>query len=229
MERKVPLIEGEYFHIYNRGVDKRKIFMDTHDYHRFMMLIYLCNSSEPVDLQKLFREGRTFTEIFSVPREKLLVDIGAWVLMPNHFHMVLKGKQKNGITLFLRKLCTGYSTYINLKYERSGSLFQGKFKSKHASDDRFLKYLFSYVHLNPIKLISGESNWKEVGLKNKVFAEKFINNYEYSSLPDYRGQDRIYNTIINKDLFLDIHDDFNEMIKNMEDWLQESDNKKIFS
>lgn len=220
MERKIPLIEGEYFHVYNRGVDKRKIFLDSHDYNRFLMLMYLCNSTKPVDMQALFNGGRTFINMFNVERENIFVDIGVWVLMPNHFHIVLRAKRKNGITEFMRKLCTGYSSYFNRKHERSGALFQGKFKSEHVENDQYLNYLFSYVHLNPVKLISGESMWKEDGLKNKNNAKDFITQYKYSSLPDYLGERRIYNTIVNKTLFSDINADFDVMTNVLFDWLK---------
>ena len=219
MQRKTPLVEGEFFHIYNRGVEKRILFLDVHDYHRFMMLLYLCNSNQPVNIENHFRKGRTFTDIFSVDRDTLLVDISAWCLMPNHFHFVLCARQENGITSFLRKLCTGYSTYFNQKYKRSGALFQGKFKSEHLEYDEYLKYLFSYVHLNPVKLIPGEKNWKDIGIQNKGSVKKYIENYEYSSFPDYNGIHRIYNSIITKNTVLDIHTDFNEMIQNMFVWL----------
>ena len=223
MLRKVPLIEGEHFHIYNRGVDKRIIFTDVHDYHRFIMLLYLCNSSKPVDIQALFREGLSFTELFSVHRDSLLVDIGAWVLMPNHFHLVLKSRVENGIPIFMKKVCTGYSSYFNKKHPRSGALFQGPYKAEHASDDSYLKYLFSYLHLNPLKLIPGEAMWKENGLKNKNNAINFINRYEYSSFPDYIEVGRKYECIINKKLFADVSIDFNEMIESMFDWLDSKD------
>ncbi len=85
MNRKTPLIEGEYFHVYNRGVDKRQIFLDDHDYKRFLMLLYLCNSTESVDIQALFNGGRTFVDMFDLMRGSQIVDICAWVLMPNHF------------------------------------------------------------------------------------------------------------------------------------------------
>lgn len=218
MQRKTPLIEGEYFHIYNRGVDKRKIFTDAHDYHRFIMLLYLCNSTKAVDIQSLFREGRTFAEMFGVSRGKQLVDIGAWVLMPNHFHLALCGLQDDGITIFLRKVCTGYSSYFNKKKKRTGSLFEGKFKAQHLSDENYLKYLFSYIHLNPIKLIDGENEWKEIGLKNKEIAENFIKKYEYSSFLDYVTDKRMYKNIINEDFFLDFHTSIEEMTGDMFEW-----------
>lgn len=219
MERKIPLINNEIFHLYNRGVDKRKIFLDVHDYHRFIMLLYLCNSTQPVDIQKIFREGRTFTEVFELERDKKLVDVGCWVLMPNHFHLAVKSIEENGISKFMRKLCTGYSVYFNQKYQRSGSLFQGKFKSEHIDNDVYLKYIFSYIHLNPIKIIPGEENWKEVGLKNKENVKNYIEKYEYSSFQDYIGKGRLYKSIISKDIFSDTNDNFSEMIDEVKDWM----------
>ncbi|MFZ2522662.1 MAG: transposase [Minisyncoccia bacterium] len=218
MERKIPLFEGECFHIYNRGVDKRKIFLDSHDYNRFIILLYLCNSNLPVDLQKIFREGRTFNEIFSIDRGDRLIDIGAWVLMPNHFHLLARQNCSDGLSVFMRKLCTGYSNYFNQKNNRLGALFQGRFKSEHASDDRYLKYLFSYIHLNPVKLIPGEENWKEVGIKNPDNASKFINNYEYSSLHDYRNE-TLFSSLVNKELFSSISDDLRDMVESVNNWL----------
>lgn len=218
MERKVPLINNELFHIYNRGVDKRKTFLDIHDYHRFIMLLYLCNSTQPVDMQKVFREGRTFTDIFSIDRGDKLVDIGCWALMPNHFHLVMRPVREGGVTKYMRKLSTGYSIYFNQKYQRSGSLFQGKFKSEHIDNDVYLKYIFSYVHLNPLKIIPGEEYWKDVGINNMYKADNFINQYEYSSFPDYLKDNRIYRSIINKDIFSESTDDFLTMIDDVKEW-----------
>lgn len=222
MNRKHIFAPNEYYHIYNRGVDKRITFLDAHDYHRFMLLLYFCNTIEPVDMQKVFREGSTFTEfsdIFKFPKGKPLVAIGAWCLMPNHFHLLIKELSKNGIIKFMQKLTTGYSMYFNQKYNRTGSLFQGKFKSEHAKEDRYLKYLFSYIHLNPIKLISGESKWKENGLKDLQKAKKFLGTYEYSSLNNYIKNKHRYENIINKKEFPQYFLDINESIKEITEWL----------
>ena len=91
--------------------------------------------------------------------------------MPNHFHILVKEKIENGISKFMGKLTTGYSMYFNKRYDRTGSLFQGVFKSVHADSDEYLKYLFAYIHLNPIKLINPE--WKENGIKDKNRANAF--------------------------------------------------------
>lgn len=213
---------NEYYHIYNRGVDKRIVFKDVHDYHRFMLLLYFCNSSERVDLQKIFREGSTFTsftEIFDLPKGKPLVAIGAWCLMPNHFHLIMKEISGKGIIKFMQKLTTGYAMYFNKKYERGGSLFQGKFKSEHASEDSYLKYLFSYIHLNPVKLIPGESKWKEVGIKNLDKAKNFLAKYEYSNFNNYANNKYKYEKIIDKKGFPEYFPDIQDLIKEITEWL----------
>ena len=115
MNRPHKFTTGEYYHIYNRGTDKREIFLDNHDYHRFMILLYLCNNSKALDLQKLFREGRSFTELFEMENKNPLVAIGTWVIMPNHFHILIKELTDNGTTTFMRKVMTGYSMYFNKK------------------------------------------------------------------------------------------------------------------
>lgn len=214
-------IDG-YYHLYNRGTDKRPIFLDTHDYHRFMILLYLCNTNEPFDMQKIFRkagEGPSFTEIFTRERGTPIVAIGAWILMPNHFHLLMKEITEGGITAFMRKVNTGYSMYFNKKYSRTGNLFQGKFKSEYIDNDNYLKYLFSYIHLNPVKLIKGENNWKEVGIKDITRVKDFLSKYEYSSLKSYLGTDTVYNKIISKDLFPEYFPDPKSVWDEILEWL----------
>lgn len=99
----------------------------------------------------------------------------------------------------MKKLLTAYSMYFNLKYKRTGVLFQGRFKATHASNDEYLKYLFSYIHLNPIKLI--DPKWKENGITNHTKAEKYLEVYQYSSHLDYIGKNRDEGLILNKNAF----------------------------
>ncbi|MCX6755099.1 MAG: transposase [Candidatus Nomurabacteria bacterium] len=212
----------EFYHLYNRGTEKRAIFLDINDYHRFIILLYLCNSSEPLDMQKVFRnagEGPSFTEIFKLERSNPLVSICAWTLMPNHFHLLIKEKTEGGITLFMRKVNTGYSMYFNKKYGRTGNLFAGKFKSEHVNNDNYLKYLFSYIHLNPIKLIKGEQNWKESGITDLSNAKEFLSNYEYSSLQSYLKDKNIYNKIISKESFPEYFPNTKNIWSELVEWL----------
>ncbi len=89
--------------------------------------------------------------------------------------------------------------YFNKKYERTGGLFEGKFKSQHVGDDRYLKYLFSYIHLNPVKLI--DPAWKESGIKNKNKTLDFLRTYKYASYLDFSGIKRSESKILDTSLF----------------------------
>ena len=180
MSRSVIFAPGEFYHLYNRGTEKREIFLDDSDRKRFMLLLYLCNGSIPVDLKQY---GQTFREVLEVDRGVSLVEIGAYCLMPNHVHLLVRPITDAGISRFMQKLTTAYTMYFNKKYDRSGALFQGKFKATHAADDRYLKYLIAYIHLNPVKLI--DKQWKENGIRNRSQAETFLTRYQYSSFVDY--------------------------------------------
>ena len=211
--RRIPFIIDEYYHVYNRGVDKRVIFSCDRDYNRFMMLLYLCNGVLPVNIRNLSRQGLPLAEIFSTDKGEQLVDIGAYCLMPNHFHLFLHERAENGITMFMEKLSTAYSMYFNKKNERTGSLFEGPFKAKHIDDDPYLNYVFSYIHLNPIKLV--DPNWQETGVSNRVSAEKFMKEYKYSSYRDYFADTRPESAILDKKAFPEHFselNDFNDII-----------------
>lgn len=195
MGRNYSFAPGEYYHLYNRGVEKRNIFTNEEDYERFMSLLYCCNSSEVIHVS----DQKIGDGIFSLPKTETLVDIGAYCLMPNHFHLLVREKKENGISMFMQKVSTGYTMYFNKKYERTGALFAGRFKAVPASNDPYLKYLFSYIHLNPVKLF--EPRWKEEGIKDRKGAELYLKAYSYSSYLDYLGILRSQSLILNKEAF----------------------------
>jgi len=185
MTRTFSFAPDEFYHIYNRGTEKRNIFMSRSDRDRFLALLYLANQSEPVDLKL---QGSTLLEIVEQRSGMPLVEIIAYCLMPNHFHLLIREIEDGGISKFMQKLTTGYTMYFNKKNDRNGSLFQGRFKATHVDNDRYLQYLIAYIHLNPIKLI--ESKWKEVGIADQPRAEKFLESYTHSSYLDYLGKKR---------------------------------------
>lgn len=193
MGRNIVFAPDEFYHLYNRGTEKRNIFSSKIDYERFLSLLYISNGSVPVHLQL---QGRTLNEVRTVERGGPLVDIAVYCLMPNHFHLLVREKSGTGISRFMQKLMTAYTMYFNKSHERTGSLFQGKFKATHAKDDRYLKYLISYIHLNPIKLI--DPKWKENGIKNRTKGEKYLDEYQYSSYLDFQGQKRNADIILSK-------------------------------
>ena len=203
MLRKDPFITSEYYHLYNRGIDKRIIFKLKRDYERFMMLLYLANSKESFRLDEIVnRQHKTFHEILVLDKGEPLVSIGAWCLMTNHFHILVKQEVDGGITKFMRKLGVGYSMFFNIKYQRHGALFGGLFKSKHISEDLHLKHLFGYVHLNPLDIKF--SGWEKlIDKKHPKEWKDFLESYLYSSYQDYILLKRKEENILNKNAFPD--------------------------
>lgn len=197
MSRNFIFSEGEYYHCYSRGVEKRKIFLNKKDHERFLQLLFVCNSSKIIHLSNF--QGQPFNRIFDLDKEETLVEIGAYCLMPNHFHLLIREKNKGGISLFMQKLITAYTMYFNRKNERKGSLFESTYKAKHVTGDRYLKYLFSYIHLNPVKII--QKDWKKKGVKSKKEAVKFLENFAYSSYQDYCELDRVQKGILSIENF----------------------------
>ena len=193
MARTFAFAPGEFYHLYNRGTEKRNIFTSRADRDRFLALLYLANQDEPVDLKL---QGRTLLEIAKKTGAPL-VEIVAYCLMPNHFHLLIRELEEGGISKFMQKIMTGYTMYFNKWHGRSGSLFQGKFKATYVVNDRYLRYLISYIHLNPIKLI--EPKWKEIGITDKTRAEKYLETYTYSSYLDYLDKKRLEKMILSRE------------------------------
>jgi len=199
MANRQPIQVDEWYHCYNRGVDKRKVFLEERDYERLLLLMYLGQRQGPI---QLFNENviRLKTILKEPPKTQRpnIVEIGAYALMPTHFHFVLKEMQEGGIALFMQKVFTGYTMYFNQKNERTGALFAGTFKSKHVLDDRYLKHLVSYVHLNPAELY--EPRWKE-NQANSLSIEKRLREYPYSSLPEFMGDVRPQRLLLGSSVF----------------------------
>lgn len=212
MGRNFVFAENEYYHIYNRGVEKRQIFFDEIDYKRFTSLLLLANSDSPVHLSNY--QGVSLMEI---PKGDSIVEIGAWCLMPNHFHLLVKEKQKGGISLFMKKLLTGYSMYFNTRRQRKGVLFDGTFKAKHLYNDNYLKYQYAYIHLNPISII--DHGWKEKKIHNVGKAKKFLFSYKHSSLQDYLGIKREENNIISIKGFPGYFESFLDFKEMINEWM----------
>jgi len=216
MNRATKFAPKEFYHLYNRGTEKRDIFMSSQDYERFLALMYFCNQSDGSSRI----QGKTLSELIRLKQENnngQLVDISSYCLMPNHFHILAREKQEGGISKFMQKIMTGYTMYFNKKHERTGALFQGKFKATHVNDDRYLSYLISYIHLNPIKLI--EPEWKEIGINNLKQAEKYLDTYRYSSYHDFLGRKRTESAILSKDSLPNYFNSGLDFKKNVVEWL----------
>lgn len=179
MTRRVAFAEDEFYHVYNRGNSRQDIFLNPTDFERFKATLYLANTTKSFNVRDVLS---SVDSVYDIKRPDTLVKIGAYCLMPNYFHLVLSPVVPDGLSKFMLKLGTSYSMYFNTRYERTGSLFEGRFRAKHANTDEYLKYLFSYIHLNPIAhKIEGETVYP----KNTQDSYKKASEYSYSSLRDY--------------------------------------------
>lgn len=212
--RSFKFAPDEFYHVYNRGVDKRNIFNSHKDQILFLERMYLANGSESIDIRDIKKHSKS---VFDWDRGEQQVAIGAFCLMPNHFHILLKPLQENGVSTFMSKLSTSYTMYFNKNNERTGALFQGAFKAEYVESDRYLKYLYSYIHLNPIKLL--QSDWKEKGIQNPETAYEYAASYQYSSLPAYIGTKHISHTIISPEHFPDYFQTSAGHQKELMEWL----------
>ncbi len=213
MSIRIHSIPDEYYHIYNRGVDKRVIFNDVHDYQRFLLLLLLSNDVSPTNISQSIRDY-SIPELILKPRTPI-VKISSFSLLPNHYHLLVSPVIDRGVSLFMQKVATGYTMYFNIKEERTGSLFQGKYKIKHVTDDRYLKYLFEYIHLNPIREEFDTIQPSQV----KTLVSKAESN-PWTSLSVYSGSEsgRLSDAVINKTLFEELFISYQKHLHSLYDW-----------
>jgi putative transposase len=221
MMRKVKLVEGEYYHIFNRGVDKRTIFQNSDDFDRFLLSMLDFNSLEPIgsiyehSFQKKSELGNLVSKSVykSKNKKQPLVELVVYCLNPNHFHFILRQVASQGIEKFMHRLGLGFTKYFNLKYKRSGALFQGTFKAVHIESNEQLIHLSAYVNLN--NRVHGikdfRSSWDEYlgrikpGICQKeIVLGQFKNSETYRKLSegtvrevkDRRESDKLTNLIL---------------------------------
>jgi REP element-mobilizing transposase RayT len=175
--RKTEFANGEYYHIYNRGVDKREVFLRNGDYKRFIVGMNEFNCSEAIgslrdnrarENQELSSWSSRSSTPDSVPQS--LVQIIAYCLNSNHYHLILRQVSERGVEKFMHKLSTGYTNYFNKKSNRTGALFQGRYKSTHIDSNEYLLHLSVYVNANHVIHNYPEKDWP------------------YSSCLDYAGK-----------------------------------------
>ena len=220
MYRIKPVI-GEIYHIYNRGIEQRNIFLDDDDRLRFIHDLFEFNDENPtINLAYHFGQKQSkevgLPKIERVPR-KLLIDLLIFCLMPNHFHLMIKQQKEGGITAFMRKLGTGYTNYFNKKYERVGGLFQGRFKANLISEEAHFIHLPFYIHTNSLDLIYGSST--SIDWRKQV---EFLENYRWSSFPDYIGK-KNFPSVTSRKFLLEFWGGEKAYQKETEKWLRERD------
>jgi putative transposase len=203
--RKIQFANGEYYHAYNRGVDKRKIFQDTGDYERFLISMEFLNDENDGlmltwrDFKRTHPRAKLLDFPLDKQRRRRLVEFVVYCLNPNHYHLMLRQLVDRGVERFMHKLGTSYTNYFNTKNERSGSLFQGSFKAVHIKSSAKLLYLSAYIN----------ENHAIHGYKNRA--------WKYSSLQDYLG--KIKSGFCDKDVIMG---NFNDDSKEYAEFLKEN-------
>ena len=182
---------GAIYHVTARGDRRESIYEDDND--RLQWLDILSRACERYNWQ-----------------------VHAYCLMDNHYHVLLETAEGN-LSKGMRHLNGVYTQYFNRQHNRVGHVFQGRFKATHANEDNYLKYLFSYIHLNPVKLI--DSNWKENSINDRKKAERYLETYTYSSYIDYIGHKREEGRILNTKSFPDYFKKPNTFKEYVRDWI----------
>lgn len=199
--RKITFANGEYYHVYNRGVDKRDIFSDKFDLDRFFRSMKEFNTIEPIG--SIYENSFTKTELGnSVAKSKVskkrLVNFVCYCLNPNHYHFLLEQVSEKGVEKFMHRLGTGYTQYFNRKNKRSGALFQSKFKAAYIDTNEYLLHLSSYINQN-----------------GKV--HKINSSLHKSSLDEYLGKEK---GICSKEIIVDQFKNIKEYCDYMKDSLE---------
>lgn len=194
MANRPSITVGDVVHTYNRGTRKLDIVHDELDREYFLQALFYFNDSHSIP--------NIFTELREMHPNLLarflwppgweardpLVTVHAYILMPNHFHLVLEEIHENGISLFMQKFGTGFTGRYNIRYKTSGNLFQGRYKYAHVEKDDYLHYLGAYVQVkNALELYPGGI---KTALKEFNEAFDFVCSYRYGSLSHYVGKSK---------------------------------------
>jgi putative transposase len=178
--------------------------MDDRDRLRFVHELYEANSTRPVrNLWYALRTRGTYSDLgghYERSRERL-VDVHAWCLMGNHYHLLLSECVEGGLSKFLMKFNVGYTKYFNERHERSGVLFQGKTKRVLIETERQFLYILPYIHLNPLDFLKGAAAWRAQCPANPSAALAWVRNYRWSSLRNYEGETGFADILEGSDLF----------------------------
>lgn len=196
----------EIWHALNHSIEGRDLFFDSQDYARFVHNLYEFNDSAPADnLSRLFDPSgmRDFVSPSFRKTRELLVQIHGWVLMKDHYHLLLSELIEGGMGLFLRKVNIGYAKYINERYERKGTLFRSRTKKVLIEHQSHFLYILHYLHLNPLDYLRGAQKWRlrsKNGIRNTEEVLNYLDSYRWSSYLDYSGK-KNFPSILTTSLF----------------------------
>ena len=208
----------DLYHVLNRGTDKRRIAMDDHDRKRFVANLYAANDTAPIgNMNYYFAKSMDLGgPYYARERRQRLVDIHAWCLMGNHYHMLLSERAEGGISKFLMKFNVGYTKYFNERHTRNGVLFQGKTKRVLIESDRHYLYILPYIHLNPLDFMKGAQEWRSQCIAKPSTALKWIEDYRWSSYRNYRNEPEFSEILEGSKLYSNKEDHVRELTRYLE-------------
>ena len=221
--KKPQFATDAFYHIYNRGVEKRRVFLDKDDHFRFVHDLFEFNDEESANNLYYYRLPSLKSyevQPHKISKRKLLVEIIAFCLMPNHFHLFLRQNADNGIIRFMQKLGTGYTMFFNQKYQRVGGLFQGRFKAVLVEKESHFLYLPHYIHLNPLDIYM--PSWRNKKIGNPQRALKFLESYRWSSYLDHAGKKNLP-SVISSNLFKKLFGTPKEYRESLLEWIEDMD------
>lgn len=198
--RREPIAPGEWYHCYTRGIDGRTTYTDAFDYQRFTQALYLSNSTAPINRSTFWKLNHG--EVFDITRQKPLVAVGAYALMPNHYHLLLKEIEDGGLSKFMQRLGTSYTMYFNERHEHMGNIFVKPFRSRHIGTDEYLRRVVEYIHCNPAEIF--EPGWKNGQVTNIQKLKDNLEAFPYASLLDYLGCNRPERKVLDWDAIGDL-------------------------
>jgi len=220
----------DIYHVISRGVDKRKIFLDDQDRYRFIHDLFEFNNQGLVN-NTFYSFSKIKKRVIKTEKRenkkkprKLLVKILAFCIMDNHYHLLLIPLVENGVSKFMKKLNMAYAKYFNVRYERTGTLFEGRFKRVLVRTEAHFIHLPYYIHLNPLDLKF--YSWRNRELKNHQEAMKFLENYRWSSHLDYIGK-KNFPSVTQREFLEDIFDGSKGYERKIKDWLKDMDLEEI--
>lgn len=199
--RKVPIVTGQIYHIFNRGVNKQDIFINNEDYKRFLTAAIHYQEKKEKFTNRVDDEPGSIKEI----------QIFAYCIMPNHFHFLVRQLEDGGLSSYMHRITNSYAHYMNMKYERVGALFQGRYKNVLIENDEQLMHVSRYIHLNPL-------------IANIVFD---LSDYKWSSYLAYirRSKDKLCDTSFIMDFFSSA-DDYERFVLDQADYIEAMERMK---
>ncbi|MBI2610826.1 transposase [Candidatus Kaiserbacteria bacterium] len=200
----------ELYHVLNRGVEKRLIFLDEADRARFVHDLWEFNDTE--DAKNVwYRVSQNKGLRNHYIEKERIVDLHGWCLMGNHYHLLISEKHDGGLTKFIRRLNVGYANYFNERYRRQGTLFQGRTRKVLISTDAHFLHILNYIHCNPLDFLKNAADWREHKIGSAAYALRYLSNYRWSSYLDYSGV-RNFPSVLTTELFSDVFKDYKKEI-----------------